>query len=98
MATKTKSLSKETLLDWYREMVLIRRFESKCHYLYFEERDPARKITGVYLHLASGNEGTHIGAVKALRSLPPRAGGHASGPHARAARGDCAGQRAAGRP
>lgn len=67
MATKTKSLSKETLLDWYREMVLIRRFESKCHYLYFEERDPARKITGVYLHLASGNEGTHIGAVKALR-------------------------------
>jgi pyruvate dehydrogenase E1 component alpha subunit len=66
MATKTRSLTKETLIAWYREMVLVRKFEDKCHYLYFEEKDPARKITGVYLHLCSGSEATHVGAVKAL--------------------------------
>ncbi len=66
MATKTESLTKETLLEWYREIVLIRRFENMCHHLYFEEKDPARKITGVYLHLATGSEATHLGAVKAL--------------------------------
>lgn len=66
MATKTESLTKETLLDWYRELVLVRKFEDQCHHQYFEEKDPARKITGVYLHLASGSEATHVGAVKAL--------------------------------
>jgi pyruvate dehydrogenase E1 component alpha subunit len=67
MATKTESLTRETLLAWYRELVLIRKFEDKCHYLYFEEKDPARKITGVYLHLASGSEATHVGAIMAMR-------------------------------
>lgn len=67
MATRTASLSKEKLLEWYYEMVLIRKFEEKCRYLYFEEKDKSRKITGVYLHLASGHEATHLGAVKALR-------------------------------
>jgi pyruvate dehydrogenase E1 component alpha subunit len=38
-----------------------------CHHLYFNEKDPARKLTGVYLHLASGHEATHLGAVKAMR-------------------------------
>ncbi|MBE2183569.1 MAG: pyruvate dehydrogenase (acetyl-transferring) E1 component subunit alpha [Anaerolineae bacterium] len=66
MATKTESLTKETLLDWYHDIVLIRHFEDRCHHLYFEEKDPARKITGVYLHLATGSEATHVGAVKAL--------------------------------
>lgn len=66
MATKIESLTKETLLEWYREIVLIRKFENMCHHLYFEEKDPARKITGVYLHLATGSEATHVGAVKAL--------------------------------
>lgn len=67
MATRTATLSKETLLNWYKEMVLIRKFEDMCHHLYFEEKDPAKKLTGVYLHLASGHEATHLGAVKAMR-------------------------------
>lgn len=67
MATRTATLSRETLLTWYKEMVLIRKFEDMCHHLYFNEKDPARKLTGVYLHLASGHEATHLGAVKAMR-------------------------------
>lgn len=66
MATeKTKNreaLKKETLLDWYRQMVLIRQFETKCDVLYRE-----KKITGVYMHLYSGHEATGVGAVAALR-------------------------------
>ncbi len=30
------SPSKEMLLDWYRQMVLIREFEETCHQLYEE--------------------------------------------------------------
>lgn len=56
------SLSKETLLDWYRQMVLIREFEEACQRLYTEKR-----ITGVYLHLASGHEAIYVGAVANLR-------------------------------
>jgi pyruvate dehydrogenase E1 component alpha subunit len=53
--------SRETLLDWYRQMVLIRQFEETCYTLYQEKR-----ITGVYLHLYSGLEATGVGAVAAL--------------------------------
>lgn len=56
------TLSKEVLLDWYRQMLLIRVFETKCDELYRE-----KKITGVYLHLYSGHEATGVGAVAALR-------------------------------
>jgi pyruvate dehydrogenase E1 component alpha subunit len=66
MAAKGAALTKETLLGWYEQMVLIRKFEEKCRYLYFEEKDRSRRITGVYLHLASGHEAVHLGAVKAL--------------------------------
>lgn len=66
MATKTETLSRETLLSWYEEMVLIRKFEETCRHLYFDEPDKKRRITGVYLHLASGHEAVHLGAVKAL--------------------------------
>jgi len=55
------TLSKEVLLDWYRQMLLIRVFETKCDELYRE-----KKITGVYLHLYSGHEATGVGAVAAL--------------------------------
>lgn len=51
-------LNKETLLDWYRQMVLIREFEEVCQALYTEKR-----ITGVYLHLYSGHEAIGVGAV-----------------------------------
>ena len=54
-------LNKETLLDWYRQMVLIREFEETCFQLYQEKR-----ITGVYMHLYSGLEAVGVGAVAAL--------------------------------
>lgn len=56
------SPNKETLLDWYYQIVLIREFETRCDELYNE-----KKITGVYLHLYSGHEATGVGAVAALR-------------------------------
>lgn len=55
-------LTKETLLDWYRQMVLIREFEETCQVLYNEKR-----ITGVYLHLYSGHEAIGVGAVANMR-------------------------------
>lgn len=54
--------NKETLLDWYYQMVLIRQFEVMCDELYKE-----KKITGVYLHLYSGHEAVGVGALAALR-------------------------------
>lgn len=51
-----------TLLEWYRQMFLIRQFENQCDVLYKE-----KKITGVYMHLYSGHEATGVGAVAALR-------------------------------
>jgi pyruvate dehydrogenase E1 component alpha subunit len=56
------TFKKETLLDWYRQMVLIRQFETRCDELY---RD--KKITGVYMHLYSGHEATGVGALATLR-------------------------------
>ncbi len=61
MATQNKTVEREKLLDWYRQIVLIRQFETKCDELYKE-----KKITGVYLHLYSGLEATGVGAVAAL--------------------------------
>jgi pyruvate dehydrogenase E1 component alpha subunit len=55
-------LTQEMLLEWYRQIVLIRDFETECDELYQE-----KKITGVYLHLYSGHEATGVGAVAALR-------------------------------
>lgn len=55
-------LTKETLLEWYRQMVLIRLFETRCDDLYQE-----KIITGVYMHLYSGHEATGVGALAALR-------------------------------
>lgn len=50
--------NKDTLLDWYRQMVLIREFEETCQQLYNEKR-----ITGVYLHLYSGHEAVGVGTM-----------------------------------
>lgn len=55
-------LTKETLLEWYRQMVLIRLFETRCDELYQE-----KIITGVYMHLYSGHEATGVGALAALK-------------------------------
>lgn len=56
------TLKKETLLEWYRQMVLIRLFETRCDDLYHQ-----KKITGVYLHLYSGHEASGVGALSAIR-------------------------------
>ena len=56
------SPSKDMLLDWYRQMALIREFEETCHQLYEQKR-----ITGVYLHLYSGHEASGVGSMAALR-------------------------------
>jgi len=52
--------NKETLRDWYRQMVLIRRFEERCAELYQEG------LIGGFLHLYIGQEATGVGAVSAL--------------------------------
>jgi pyruvate dehydrogenase E1 component alpha subunit len=62
MATTKVSVKKATLLEWYRQIVLIRKFENKCDELYRQKR-----ITGVYLHLYSGHEAIGVGALAALR-------------------------------
>ena len=56
------SPSKEMLLDWHRQMVLIREFEETCHQLY-----EAKRITGVYMHLYSGHEASGVGSLAVLR-------------------------------
>jgi pyruvate dehydrogenase E1 component alpha subunit len=52
--------NKNTLLDWYRQMVLIRRFEERCAELY------QRGSIGGFLHLYIGQEATGVGAVAAV--------------------------------
>ena len=61
MATQKTKVDKATLLEWYRQIVLIREFENTCDDLYHQKR-----ITGVYLHLYSGHEAVGVGALAAL--------------------------------
>lgn len=52
-------MDKETLLEWYRQMVLIRRFEQRCAELY-----QLGKIGG-FLHLYIGQEAVAVGSIAA---------------------------------
>lgn len=52
-------MEKETLLEWYRQMVLIRRFEQRCAELY-----QLGKIGG-FLHLYIGQEAVAVGSIAA---------------------------------
>ncbi len=52
--------NKDTLLEWYRQMVLIRRFEERCAELY------QQGLIGGFLHLYIGQEATGVGALAAL--------------------------------
>ena len=52
-------MDKETLLDWYRQMVLIRRFEQRSAELYQQGK------IGGFLHLYIGQEAVAVGAVGA---------------------------------
>lgn len=54
--------SKDTQLEWYRQMVLIREFEQACYDLYSQKR-----ITGVYLHLYSGHEAIGVASIAAMK-------------------------------
>ncbi len=54
------ALSKEELRDFFREMLLIRRFEEKV-----EERFRAGELPG-FLHVAIGQEAVAVGVVRAL--------------------------------
>jgi Pyruvate/2-oxoglutarate dehydrogenase complex, dehydrogenase (E1) component, eukaryotic type, alpha subunit len=55
-------MEKATLLEWYRQMVLIRRFEQKCAELY-----QLGKIGG-FLHLYIGQEAIAVGSIAARRT------------------------------
>ncbi|MCP4421372.1 MAG: pyruvate dehydrogenase (acetyl-transferring) E1 component subunit alpha [Chloroflexi bacterium] len=55
-------MDKETLLDWYRQMVLIRRFEERSDELYQFEG----KIKG-FLHLYIGQEAVAVGTIAARK-------------------------------
>lgn len=57
----TKELSKDELLELYRQMVLIRRFEEKSAELYAEGK------IGGFLHLYIGEEAIAVGGCKALQ-------------------------------
>ena len=54
-------MEKETLLDWYRQMVLIRRFEQRSAELY-----QLGKIGG-FLHLYIGQEAVAVGSIAAMQ-------------------------------
>jgi len=60
--TKTAGLAKEKLLQWYDEMLLIRRFEEKAAQLY-----GMGKIGG-FCHLYNGQEAVAAGSVGAINS------------------------------
>jgi pyruvate dehydrogenase E1 component alpha subunit len=54
-------LGSDLLIDLYRQMVLIRRFEEKCQEMYTKAK------IGGFLHLYIGEEATGVGAIAALR-------------------------------
>ncbi len=57
----TKELTRDELLEFYRQMLLIRRFEEKSAELYAEGK------IGGFLHLYIGEEAIAVGGCKALR-------------------------------
>lgn len=56
-----KTISKETYLEWYESMLLMRRFEEKAGQLYIQQ-----KFKG-FCHLYIGQEALVAGAVSAIR-------------------------------
>ena len=54
-----KYMDKTTLKDWYRQMVLIRRFEQRCAELYQQGK------IGGFLHLYIGQEAVAVGTIAA---------------------------------
>jgi pyruvate dehydrogenase E1 component alpha subunit len=60
-SVKATGLDRATALEWYRQMVLIRRFEERAGEMY------TRSKIGGYLHLYIGQEAVAVGAIAALR-------------------------------
>ncbi len=60
-ATEEKTFTKETYLNWFESMYLMRKFEEKCAQLYGQQ-----KIRG-FCHLYIGQEACVSGAVSALK-------------------------------
>jgi len=59
--TKSKTVSKETYLEWYELMLRIRKFEERANLMYFQ-----KKIRG-FLHLCIGQEAIYAGMKTATR-------------------------------
>lgn len=55
-------MDKSTLLDWYQQMVLIRRFEQQCAVLYQQGK------IGGFLHLYIGQEAIAVGSIAARQN------------------------------
>ena len=67
METQAMTLPREKLLEWYHQMVLIRRFEERSLDIYHAPKPEDRHIGGVYLHVYNGQEATGVGALAALK-------------------------------
>ncbi len=62
MANKVEQIAKKTYIKWYRDMLLIRKFETKAAQMYGQQ-----KITG-FCHLYNGQEACIVGSASALKS------------------------------
>mgnify|MGYP003573804761 FL=1 len=69
------ALDKETLLNLYRDIVLIRTFEERVGEMYYEDKLPAFDIAAGpipgEMHLYSGQEAVAAGVVAHLRADDP---------------------------
>jgi len=59
--TKASKFSKETYIKWYKDMLLIRRFEEKISQLYIQQK------FGGFLHVYIGQEAVAAGTVTACK-------------------------------
>lgn len=61
MASHSGRFGRETYMKWYREMLLMRRFEEKCGHLYIQQK------FGGFCHLYIGQEAVLSGMMEAIR-------------------------------
>jgi pyruvate dehydrogenase E1 component alpha subunit len=59
--TTASRFGKDTYIKWYREMLLMRRFEEKCGHLYIQQK------FGGFCHLYIGQEAILSGMMEAIR-------------------------------
>lgn len=57
----SEKFSKETYIKWYKDMLLIRKFEERCSQLYIQQK------FGGFLHLYIGQEAVAVGTVSACK-------------------------------